>query len=43
MKRIAPPEEIANAITFFMSEGASFVTGQNLYVDGGASVGPAPE
>lgn len=43
MKRIAPPEEIANAIMFFMSEGASFVTGQNLYVDGGASVGPAPE
>ncbi len=43
MKRVAPPEEIANVITFFMSEGASFVTGQNVYVDGGASVGPAPD
>ena len=43
MKRIAPPEENANVITFFMSEGASFVTGQNVFVDGGASVGPSPE
>lgn len=43
MKRIAPPEEIAYVIGFFMSEGASFVTGQNVYVDGGASVGPAPD
>lgn len=43
MNRVAPPDEIANVITFFMSEGASFVTGQNVYVDGGASVGPAPE
>jgi 3-oxoacyl-[acyl-carrier protein] reductase len=43
MKRVAPPQEIANVITFFMSEGASFVTGQNVFVDGGASVGPSPE
>ncbi len=43
MRRVAPPEEIASAICFFLSEEASFVTGQNLYVDGGASVGPAPE
>lgn len=43
MKRVAPPEEIASVIAFFMSEEASFVTGQNLYADGGASVGPAPE
>ncbi len=41
MKRVAPPEEIAAAIAFFMSEEASYVTGQNLYVDGGASVGPS--
>ena len=43
MKRVAPPEEIANVITFFMSEGASYVTGQHVFADGGASVGPAPE
>ncbi|OPZ21468.1 MAG: 3-oxoacyl-(acyl-carrier-protein) reductase FabG [candidate division BRC1 bacterium ADurb.BinA364] len=43
MKRVAPPEEIAAAVCFFLSEEASFVTGQNLYVDGGASVGPPPE
>jgi len=43
MKRVAPPEEVAAAVAFFMSEEAAFITGQNLYVDGGASVGPAPE
>jgi 3-oxoacyl-[acyl-carrier protein] reductase len=40
MKRVAPAEEIAAVICFFLSEKASFVTGQNLYVDGGATVGP---
>jgi len=43
MHRIAPPEQVAVAVCFFLSEGASFITGQNLYVDGGASVGPAPD
>ncbi len=43
MKRVAPPEEIATVIAFFMGEESSFVTGQNLYADGGASVGPAPD
>lgn len=42
MGRVAPPEEIAAAIAFFMSEEAGYITGQNLYVDGGASVGPPP-
>ena len=42
MGRVAPPEEIACAVCFFLAEEASFITGQNLYVDGGASVGPAP-
>jgi len=42
MKRIAPPQEIAAAIVFLLSEEASFITGQNLYVDGGSSVGHAP-
>jgi NAD(P)-dependent dehydrogenase (short-subunit alcohol dehydrogenase family) len=41
MKRVADPDEIAAVVVFFLSEDASFVTGQTLYVDGGASVGRA--
>lgn len=39
MKRFGKPEEIAAAISFLLSEDAGFITGQTLYVDGGASVG----
>lgn len=39
MSRIGNPDEIAAAIEFFLSEDASFITGQTLFVDGGASVG----
>jgi NAD(P)-dependent dehydrogenase (short-subunit alcohol dehydrogenase family) len=39
MKRVADPSEIAAAIGFFLSEEAGFITGQNLFVDGGSSVG----
>ena len=35
MKRMGRPEELAAAICFFLSEDASFVTGQTLLVDGG--------
>lgn len=35
MKRLARPEEIANAVYFIGSEQASFITGQVLRVDGG--------
>jgi NAD(P)-dependent dehydrogenase (short-subunit alcohol dehydrogenase family) len=35
LKRLGKPEEIAPAITFLLSEEASFVTGHNLMVDGG--------
>lgn len=42
MGRFAQPDEIAAAIAFFLSEEASFITGQTLFVDGGASIGKAP-
>jgi 3alpha(or 20beta)-hydroxysteroid dehydrogenase len=35
LKRLARPEEIANAILFLASEEASFITGAELIVDGG--------
>ncbi|WP_194205313.1 SDR family oxidoreductase [Superficieibacter sp. 1612_C1] len=39
MKRFGKPDEIAATIAFLMSEDAAFMTGQTLYVDGGASIG----
>lgn len=38
MARPGTPQEIAEAILFFLSPGASFTTGQTLFVCGGASV-----
>ncbi len=39
VKRLGRPEDVANAVLFFASAESSFVTGQVLYVCGGASVG----
>lgn len=39
MKRFGKPDEIAATIAFLISEEAAFITGQTLYVDGGASIG----
>jgi 3-oxoacyl-[acyl-carrier protein] reductase len=41
MRRLAKPEEIAAAVTFMLSDGASYITGQTLFVDGGGSAGKA--
>lgn len=41
MRRLGRPEEVAAAIGFLLSNEASFITGQTLFVDGGASVGKA--
>ena len=41
MRRYGDPSEVAAAICFFISDEASFVTGQSLYVCGGMSVGHA--
>ncbi len=38
MKRLGEPDEIADAVTYLSSDRASFITGQVLPVDGGASL-----
>jgi NAD(P)-dependent dehydrogenase (short-subunit alcohol dehydrogenase family) len=37
MGRLGRPEEIASAVTFLASKEASFITGAELYVDGGSA------
>jgi 3alpha(or 20beta)-hydroxysteroid dehydrogenase len=38
LKRLGTPEEVAAAILFLSSEGASYITGAEIVVDGGLSV-----
>ncbi|SDY44019.1 SDR family oxidoreductase [Pseudomonas sp. NFIX28] len=39
MGRLGQPDEVAAAIAFLLSEQSGFITGQTLFVDGGASIG----
>lgn len=41
--RAGTPEEVANAILFFVSDAASYITGQTLSVDGGAPMSGIPD
>jgi NAD(P)-dependent dehydrogenase (short-subunit alcohol dehydrogenase family) len=37
MKRIGQAGEIAKTAAFLLSDGAGYITGQNIRVDGGAT------
>ena len=37
--RLGTPEDVADVVAFLASEGARFITGQTVYVDGGISAG----
>jgi 3-oxoacyl-[acyl-carrier protein] reductase len=39
VRRVGAPEDIAAAAAFLCSDEASYITGQTLYVDGGAKLG----
>jgi Tropinone reductase 1 len=38
MNRVGQPEEVASIVSFLAMDGASYITGQNIIVDGGMSV-----
>jgi NAD(P)-dependent dehydrogenase (short-subunit alcohol dehydrogenase family) len=39
MNRFATPNEIADSVVFLCSAKANFITGANLVIDGGQTVG----
>lgn len=38
MRRLANPEEVADAVVFLASQAASYINGHTLVVDGGSSL-----
>lgn len=38
LKRMGTPSDIAPAVAFLISDGASYITGQNIIIDGGWSI-----
>ncbi|WP_067547273.1 3-oxoacyl-ACP reductase FabG [Nocardia crassostreae] len=38
LRRVGAPADIANVVSFLVSDDASFVTGQTIYVDGGRRI-----
>jgi len=42
LRRLATPEEVANAVAYLVSPFASYVTGSCLTIDGGHSLNPGP-
>ncbi|MGH3213424.1 MAG: SDR family oxidoreductase [Trebonia sp.] len=39
LRRLGMPEDIAGAVAFLLSDAASWITGQNLVLDGGVTLG----
>lgn len=39
LKRIGKPEDIANLVAFLVSDGATYITGQCIHIDGGLTTG----
>jgi 3-oxoacyl-[acyl-carrier protein] reductase len=42
LKRLGTPEDVANAVVFFASEEAAYITGQTIVIDGGQILPETP-